>query len=64
MLETDLERTGRVAPQDVGKQLDRLEERADRLRVPLGYAQRVFILKDHIARVRQQVREPGPLRSH
>ena len=56
ILETELESMG---PGDsihgIGADLERLARRAHRLRVPLGFAQRLFILKSHIALAQQEV---------
>ena len=40
--------------------LDRLEERADHLRVPTGYTHMLYTLKHHISLVRQRLREKKP----
>ena len=42
---------------DVAMDLERLAHRANGLRVPLGYAQRLYILKNHIALTRQDVEQ-------
>jgi hypothetical protein len=43
------------ATHEVARELERLANRANRLRVPLGFAQRLFILKSHIALIQQEV---------
>ena len=56
MLETELEAAGPGAPsQELAEALEHLARRANGLRVPLGYAQRLFILKSHIARTQEEV---------
>ena len=56
LLETELEALGPGDPaHDLDVELDQLARRAQRLRVPLGYAQRLFILKDHISLAQQEV---------
>ena len=46
----------------LSEQLDRLEERANRLHVPVAFAHLLYTLKVHISLVRQRVRsaQPGP----
>jgi TRAP-type uncharacterized transport system substrate-binding protein len=44
-----------VVIDELAAALEDLGKRANRLRVPLGYAQRLFILKSHIALAQQQV---------
>jgi TRAP-type uncharacterized transport system substrate-binding protein len=56
MLEMELEVAGPGAPsQELSAALEDLARRANHLRVPLGYAQRLFILKSHIARTQEEV---------
>ena len=56
LLEMELERRGSgAAPPEVSAALDQLARRANHLRVPLAYAQRLFILKSHIAQAQQDV---------
>jgi TRAP transporter TAXI family solute receptor len=56
MLEMELEEAGRGAPRaDLAADLENLAKRASHLRVPLGYAQRLFILKSHIAQALEEV---------
>jgi ABC-type histidine transport system ATPase subunit len=45
----------RDATHEVAGELERLANRANRLRVPLGFAQQLFILKSHITLVQQEV---------
>jgi TRAP-type uncharacterized transport system substrate-binding protein len=55
VLETELEKVHPGEPaHDLILGLDKLARRANRLRVPLGYAQRLFILKSHIALAQQE----------
>lgn len=42
------------------ERLDRLEERADHLRVPIAYTHMLYTLKHHISLVRQRLREKKP----
>jgi TRAP-type uncharacterized transport system substrate-binding protein len=56
LLEAELEALAPDAPtQDLAMQLDQLARRANRLRVPLGYAQRLFIVKSHILMAQQKL---------
>jgi hypothetical protein len=56
LLETELEALAPDAPtRDLALQLDQLARRASRLRVPLGYAQRLFIVKSHITLAQQEL---------
>jgi len=41
-------------------QLDRLEEQANHLRVPVTYASMQYLLRDHIALVRSRLKEQPP----
>jgi two-component system OmpR family sensor kinase len=44
----------------LSERLDRLEERADHLRVPSAYTHMLYTLKHHISLVRQRLREKKP----
>jgi TRAP-type uncharacterized transport system substrate-binding protein len=56
ILERELETRGPGEPtDDVAAGLKELARRANRLRVPLSFAQRLFILKSHIALAQEQV---------
>ena len=44
----------------LSERLDRLEERADHLRLPTGYTHMLYTLKHHISLVRQRLREKKP----
>ena len=56
VLETELESMGPgESIHRIAEELERLARRAHRLRVPLGFAQRLFILKSHIALAQQEV---------
>jgi TRAP-type uncharacterized transport system substrate-binding protein len=46
-----------ASPGAAARELDELAKRANRLRVPLGYAQRLFILKSHIAIAQEEARK-------
>lgn len=46
----------------LSERLDRLEERADHLRVPSAYTHMLYTLKHHISLVRQRLREKKPSR--
>lgn len=60
VLEMELERHGSgAAPPEVIAELDQLARRANHLRVPLAYAQRLFILKSHIALAQQEAAKRG-----
>jgi len=65
VLETDLET---MAPGDrtdeLAAGLDDLARQANRLKVPLGYAQRLFILKSHIASAQQEIEKRRSQPSH
>jgi len=64
LLEEELEEAGPgPAPAHIAAALDDLAKRANHLSVPLLYAQRLFILKSHIALAQEEVekrRGPGP----
>ena len=64
MLEGELEQAGRgPAPEHLAAALEDLSRRANHLSVPLGYSQRLFILKSHIALAQEEVekrRRAGP----
>jgi TRAP-type uncharacterized transport system substrate-binding protein len=64
MLEGELEEAAPgPAPEHIAAALDDLAKRASHLSVPLLYAQRLFILKSHIALAQEEVekrRGPGP----
>jgi TRAP-type uncharacterized transport system substrate-binding protein len=54
--ESQLEGQGPIAAiDDIAASLQDLAIRANRLKVPLGYAQRLFILKNHIALAQQEI---------
>jgi TRAP-type uncharacterized transport system substrate-binding protein len=58
VVELELERTRPVVALDeLAGVLEDLGRRANRFRVPLGYTQRLFILKSHIAMAQAQVEE-------
>ena len=46
----------------LSERLDRLEERADHLRMPNAYTHMLYTLKHHISLVRQRLREKKPVR--
>jgi hypothetical protein len=54
-LEARLATASGDATDDLAAALEQLARRANSLRVPLGYAQRLFILKDHIAQAQRDV---------
>jgi hypothetical protein len=61
-LEDEMEASG--AQRDTPKllaRLDRLEQQANHVKLPLGFTNMLYMLRDHIALVRQrlQTREPG-----
>lgn len=56
VLEAELASMSPDAPtRDVAMKLERLAKRANGLRVPLGFAQRLFILRSHIAMAQEEV---------
>jgi len=55
ILEMELATAGSDVTNDLAAALEELARRANRLRVPLGFAQRLFILKSHIALTQQEV---------
>jgi hypothetical protein len=40
---------------ELAARIDRLERQANQLRVPLGYASMLYVLRDHIAQVRERI---------
>lgn len=65
VLEGELESLGPGVPaREVASKLEKLARKAHRLRVPLGYAQRLFILKSHIALAQQEVEKRRGLSDH
>ena len=67
-LEHEFERRGPGAADDLRSQLDRLEERANHMRVPLAFRQLLYTLRLHIGLVRErnprfEVTDPGHRRS-
>ncbi len=58
-LERDVESRGAgQSMSDLVAQLDKLEDRANRLRVPLSYSNMLYTLRDHIALVRKRLQGP------
>lgn len=58
LLEAEMERLGRGrAPDALATALQDLARRANHLRVPLRFSQRLFILKDHIALAQREVEQ-------
>jgi hypothetical protein len=49
-----------LQPGALSERLDRLEERADHLHVPIAYMYMLYTLKHHISLVRQRLRDRGP----
>ena len=64
MLELELEGTKPGAPaDDLAAGLEELARKANHIRVPLGYAQRLFILKSHVSMAQEELerrRRSGP----
>jgi TRAP-type uncharacterized transport system substrate-binding protein len=62
-LEHEMEARGRMAKNgdtkidDMPERLDLLEKQANRLRVPMAYASMLYMLRNHIALVRQRLQE-------
>jgi TRAP transporter TAXI family solute receptor len=54
-IEAELESSGRTASKDVRARLERLEQSANRLRVPVSFAQSLYQLRVHIELVRNRV---------
>jgi hypothetical protein len=54
-LEDELERRGTDAADDLRSRLDRLEARANHIRVPVSFRQLQYTLRDHIGLVRQRL---------
>ena len=54
--------TSDIIADALSERLDRLEERADHLRVPTAYTHMLYTLKHHISLVRQRLREKKPSR--
>jgi hypothetical protein len=54
-IEVELDARGRDAAQDLLVRLGRLEERANHLRVPVGFAQFLYALRLHINLVRARL---------
>lgn len=59
-LEAELEGDASIDPKWIVDQLDRLEDRADRMRVPITFSQMLYTLKQHINLVRQQIVSSRP----
>jgi len=55
LVERALETTGPIARDQLAEALADLERRANHLWVPLGYSQRLFILKSHISLAQEQI---------
>lgn len=54
-LEAELEIDSSIDATAIADQLDRLEDRADRMRVPISFSQMLYTLKQHIGLVRQRI---------
>src|SRR5262249_51994406 len=62
VLEGEMEALGPDDPiGDVASRLEKLARKAQRLRVPLGHAQRLFILRSHITTAQQEAARRGAL---
>jgi len=57
MIELESGSRGRSGTEDMLAQLERLEERADRLRVPRAFATVLYTLRAHIGLVRNRLKE-------
>ena len=57
IIELEFDTRGRSAAEDMLAQLDRLEERADHLRVPRSFATVLYTLRAHIGLVRSRLKE-------
>ena len=61
LLEAELEASASdTTVEALSERLDRLEERADHLAVPIAYMHMLYTLKHHISLVRQRLREKKP----
>ena len=56
-MRSDLETKGNRTTEDMLAQLNRLEERADHLRVPRAFATLLYTLRLHIGMVRTRLKE-------
>jgi hypothetical protein len=54
-IEAELETSTPVEPAAVLEQLDSLEKRANRMRVPVAFTQMLYMLKQHISLVRERI---------
>ena len=64
-LESEIQKSGAGnVREDVASRLAGLAKRAQSLRVPLGYAQRLFILKSHIAQAQDEIEKRGNVSAH
>jgi len=59
IIEIEFETKGRRVTDDMLARLNRLEERADRLRVPRAFATLLYTLRLHIGMVRNRLKESG-----
>jgi TRAP-type uncharacterized transport system substrate-binding protein len=57
LIEVELEADGGAAAKDLKVQLDRLEERANHLHIPVGFADVLYSLRIHINLVRDRLQE-------
>jgi hypothetical protein len=57
LIESELETRAGRSTQEMLEQLERLEERANRQRVPLGFAHFLYQLRNHIGLVRARLLE-------
>jgi TRAP transporter TAXI family solute receptor len=58
-IEIEFATKGNRAADDVLARLNRLEERADRMRLPQAFATLLYTLRDHIGMVRNRLKESG-----
>lgn len=54
-LERDLRSGAGADPAELGQRLDAIERRADALRLPLGFADQFYVLREHIGLVRRRL---------
>ena len=58
-IEAELEINASADPTAAIERLDRLEKRANRMRVPVAFTQMLYTLKQHISLVRGEVPKPA-----
>ncbi len=59
VIDVEFETRGSAAVSDLAARLERLEERADRMRVPNAFAHLLYHLRNHISLVRTRLQQPA-----